>query len=151
MAGQDNWVDVGSIEEVRAKPLRALKIGGQELALSCKDDKIGAVSNICNHVGGPLGKGRMEGDYILCPWHSWKFHRCTGLGEPGFEADAVPAFPVREEAGPGDYIYIPASTSHLAANASTTEPLIAIVARTDPNEQESVVLQPELDARVPGS
>ena len=99
MAGQDNWVDVGSIEEVRAKPLRALKIGGQELALSCKDDKIGAVSNICNHVGGPLGKGRMEGDYILCPWHSWKFHRCTGLGEPGFEADAVPAFPVREEAG----------------------------------------------------
>ena len=53
----------------------------------------------------------------------------------------------REEAGPGDYIYIPASTSHLAANASKTDPLVALIARTDPNEQESVVLQPELDAR----
>ena len=60
-----------------------------------------------------------------------------------------PDLAVREEAGPGDYIYIPASTSHLAANASLSEPLVAIIARTDPNEQESVVLQPELDRRVP--
>jgi uncharacterized RmlC-like cupin family protein len=60
-----------------------------------------------------------------------------------------PDLAVRDEAGPGDYIYIPASTSHLAANASQTEPLVAIIARTDPNEQESVVLQPELDRRAP--
>jgi uncharacterized RmlC-like cupin family protein len=60
-----------------------------------------------------------------------------------------PDLATREEAGPGAYIYIPASTSHLAQNASATEPLVAIIARTDPNEQESVVLQPELDARVP--
>jgi uncharacterized RmlC-like cupin family protein len=60
-----------------------------------------------------------------------------------------PDLAMREEAGPGDYIYIPASTSHLAANASQTDPLTAIIARTDPNEQESVVLQPELDRRVP--
>jgi uncharacterized RmlC-like cupin family protein len=60
-----------------------------------------------------------------------------------------PNLAARQDAGPGDYIYIPASTSHLAANASTSEPLVAIIARTDPNEQESVVLQPELDARVP--
>jgi uncharacterized RmlC-like cupin family protein len=60
-----------------------------------------------------------------------------------------PALATREEAGPGDYIYIPASVSHIAVNASATEPLTAIIARTDPNEQESVVLQPELEARVP--
>jgi len=60
-----------------------------------------------------------------------------------------PALAERQEVGVGDYIYIPASTSHLAANASATEPLVAIIARTDPNEQESVVLQPELDGRVP--
>lgn len=52
-------------------------------------------------------------------------------------------------AGPGDYIYIPAGVSHVAANRSATEPVHAVIARTDPNEQESVVLQPELDALVP--
>jgi len=29
---------------------------------------------------------------------------------------------------------------------SRTDPCVAVVARTDPNEQESVVLLPELDA-----
>jgi uncharacterized RmlC-like cupin family protein len=45
----------------------------------------------------------------------------------------------------GDFVYIPAGTPHLPVNASDTEPCIALVARTDPNEQESVVLLPELD------
>jgi len=34
---------------------------------------------------------------------------------------------------------------HLPANASATEPCVGILARTDPNEQESVVLRPDLD------
>jgi uncharacterized RmlC-like cupin family protein len=45
----------------------------------------------------------------------------------------------------GDFIHIPAGVPHLPANL-TTEPLEAVVARTDPNEQESVVMLPELDA-----
>ncbi len=46
----------------------------------------------------------------------------------------------------GDFVYIPADTPHQPYNRSATEPAVAIVARTDPNEQESVVLLPELDA-----
>jgi uncharacterized RmlC-like cupin family protein len=49
----------------------------------------------------------------------------------------------------GDYLYIPAGISHVAVNRSQSEPLVVVGARTDPNEQESVVLQPELDAVVP--
>ncbi len=49
----------------------------------------------------------------------------------------------------GDFLYIPADTPHLPYNASVTEPCVAVIARTDPNEQESVVLLPELDGRVP--
>ncbi len=48
--------------------------------------------------------------------------------------------------GPGDYLYIPPGVPHVAANMSQTEPVIAVIARTDPNEQESVVLLPHLDA-----
>jgi uncharacterized RmlC-like cupin family protein len=45
----------------------------------------------------------------------------------------------------GDYLYIPAGTPHLPANLSLTEPCVALAARTDPNDQESVVLLPQLD------
>ena len=58
---------------------------------------------------------------------------------------------LHEIARAGDYLYIPAGVSHVAVNRSQTEPVIAVGARTDPNEQESVVLQPELETRVPGA
>lgn len=45
----------------------------------------------------------------------------------------------------GDLFYIPAGVPHLPANL-TDQPASAVIARTDPNEQESVVLTPELDA-----
>jgi uncharacterized RmlC-like cupin family protein len=48
----------------------------------------------------------------------------------------------------GDLFYIPAGVPHLPANLSD-KPSSAVIARTDPNEQESVVLLPHLDARVP--
>jgi uncharacterized RmlC-like cupin family protein len=46
----------------------------------------------------------------------------------------------------GVFVYIPANTPHLPYNASATQPCVAVIARTDPNEQESVVLLPELEA-----
>lgn len=45
----------------------------------------------------------------------------------------------------GDLFYIPAGVPHLPINISN-KPISAVIARTDPNEQESVVLLPELEA-----
>lgn len=45
----------------------------------------------------------------------------------------------------GDFLYIPAGVPHVAANANATEPAIAVLARTDANEQESAVPLPMLD------
>jgi uncharacterized RmlC-like cupin family protein len=50
--------------------------------------------------------------------------------------------------GEGEMLYIPAGMPHLPANVSD-KPCVAVIARTDPNEQESVVLLPELEAMVP--
>jgi uncharacterized RmlC-like cupin family protein len=44
----------------------------------------------------------------------------------------------------GDLVYIPAGVPHLPINLSD-KPASAVIARTDPNEQESVVLLPELE------
>jgi uncharacterized RmlC-like cupin family protein len=45
----------------------------------------------------------------------------------------------------GEFLYIPASMPHLPYNLSASESCVAVIARTDPNDQESVVLLPELD------
>ena len=93
------WVDLGPVDELRRSPLRQVLAGRTAIALSCVDGRFAAVSGACNHVGGPLGDGRLDGDYIVCPWHNWKFHRETGEGEPGFEEDCVPRYALREEGG----------------------------------------------------
>jgi len=46
----------------------------------------------------------------------------------------------------GDFVYIPNGIPHLVLNASDREPAVAVLARTDPNEQEDVTALPELDA-----
>lgn len=45
----------------------------------------------------------------------------------------------------GEFVYIPPGVPHLPVNLSETDPAVALVARTDPNEQENVILLPELD------
>ena len=47
---------------------------------------------------------------------------------------------------PGDFFYIPADVPHLPYNPSATETATAVISRTDANEQESVVLLPELES-----
>jgi uncharacterized RmlC-like cupin family protein len=51
---------------------------------------------------------------------------------------------------PGDFLYIPANVPHVPYNPSSTEDAVVLIARTDPNEQESVTLLPELDALLAG-
>ncbi len=49
----------------------------------------------------------------------------------------------------GEMFYIPAGMPHLPTNISD-KPASAVIARTDPNEQESVELLPELEKLVAG-
>lgn len=51
----------------------------------------------------------------------------------------------RLEGKAGDFFYVPPGVPHVALNASDSEPVEAVIARTDPNDQERVVLLPELD------
>ncbi len=93
------WHDVGDAAELAQQPLQQLLVGRTKVALSCVDGQFGVINGACNHVGGPLGQGTLEGAFVVCPWHNWKFHRISGEGEPGFEADRVPRFDFKVEAG----------------------------------------------------
>ncbi|MDA1093614.1 MAG: Rieske (2Fe-2S) protein [Acidobacteria bacterium] len=80
------WTDVGDAEQLRRMSLPQVMLGRTQIALVYKDGVFSAISGACNHVGGPLAEGRLDGDYVVCPWHYWKFHCRTGEGEPGYEA-----------------------------------------------------------------
>jgi nitrite reductase/ring-hydroxylating ferredoxin subunit/multimeric flavodoxin WrbA len=94
-----DWRDVGAVDELSRSPLTEIHIDRTRIALSFQDRTFGAISNVCNHVGAALGQGRLEGEFVVCPWHNWKFHRCQGHGEPGYEQDQVPGYAVKVDHG----------------------------------------------------
>jgi uncharacterized RmlC-like cupin family protein len=53
-----------------------------------------------------------------------------------------------EAVRPGDFVYIPANVLHVAVNRSAA-PAIFVGSRNEATAQESMVLHPEMDARVP--
>jgi uncharacterized RmlC-like cupin family protein len=50
-----------------------------------------------------------------------------------------PGLAMRSMLQAGDFLYVPPGTPHLPVNR-TVSPMVAVVARTDPAEQESVVV-----------
>ncbi len=50
-----------------------------EIVLFNLNGNFHAISNKCIHKGGPLIKGKLDGNIITCPWHGWKYDIRTGL------------------------------------------------------------------------
>lgn len=93
------WHNLGLTERFQKSPLTEVQIGRRKIAVSFRDGIYGAVGGVCNHAGGPLAQGQLQGEYLVCPWHHWKFHRINGQGEPGYEQDAVASYALKVEAG----------------------------------------------------
>lgn len=91
------WVDIGAADELSKSAVTRCVTPTAKLAVSFRDGVFGAVASACNHVGGPLGQGTLDGDEIVCPWHQWRFHRCSGKGASAH--GNVPSYTVKVENG----------------------------------------------------
>ncbi len=65
------------------------------------------LSDVCVHRGASLGRGKVKGDCVECPYHGWQFNGegvCTRIPSLGAEAKIpsrarVDAYPVQEKYG----------------------------------------------------
>jgi nitrite reductase (NADH) small subunit len=78
----------GATTEVEAK--------GVTICLANVGGELSALDNWCPHRRGPLGQGWVEGNAVVCPWHSWAFDCRTGVAEPP-ERAKVDVFPLKIE------------------------------------------------------
>lgn len=104
-------------------------------------ERVGS-TGICMHLLTIPPGGRANAH--LHEAHETAIYILSGESEMWYGEGLVEHLVVRA----GEMLYIPANTPHLPANTGS-EPCVAVLARTDPHEQESVVLLPELEAAVP--
>lgn len=81
-------VRVASLSTLRGERQQIVEVGGKEIALFYVDDVVYALDNTCPHAGFPLGDGDLNGDWVICPGHSFYYSLKTGdcQNDPGKRA-----------------------------------------------------------------
>lgn len=113
----NEWTLVGNVQELineleKSGQLKELTVNDRKFVLTYHDGAFAALNNKCNHMGGPLSKGKLKKGCIECPWHYWQFDHKTGQAvqestQPlSSNGGTVPVIPVKIE---NDRLYINAS------------------------------------------
>lgn len=121
------WHRLGSRDEVAARAPFAVKLDRHAIAVFSFEGAFRAISNTCNHQGGPLCEGRLRGEFVMCPWHGWEYSVLTGKGPEGYGEDAAAVYAVEERAD-GVYVQTP-PTSPRRVIKHEPHPLLTVAAR----------------------
>ena len=100
------WHRLGTREQLLTRVPLSFKLERHQIAVFLHEGRFTAISNICNHRGGPLCEGRLRGEFVMCPWHGWEYSVVTGKGPAGYDEEQVPSFAVEERAD-GVYVQTP--------------------------------------------
>ena len=100
------WHRLGSKDDLLARTPFSIRIERHRIAVFLLEGRLTAISDICNHKGGPLSEGRLRGEFVTCPWHGWEYSVVTGKGPAGYDEEQVPVYAIEERAD-GVYVQIP--------------------------------------------
>lgn len=98
-AGGDDYVSVMPVASMPDNQLKRVMVAGVPVALLRLGDRYCAISATCSHAGGPLNKGKLEGDVVTCPWHGSRFSMSSGHVLTGPATIAQPRYDVRVREG----------------------------------------------------
>jgi nitrite reductase (NADH) small subunit len=73
-----NWVQIAKASDCPPGSAGEFVAGERIVALFNVDGAYYALDGICPHQGGPLGKGKLTGCIVTCPWHGFQFDVTTG-------------------------------------------------------------------------
>jgi len=71
-------VAVAKVEDVPPGTMKGMEVGGKKMLVANVGGKFFAMRSVCNHMGGPLEKGKLDGGVVTCPWHGSKWDVTTG-------------------------------------------------------------------------
>ena len=95
----EGFQKVASASEIPSGKVKIAKFMGQEIAIANVEGQFYAFSNRCTHQGGPVGRGKLTGFAVQCPWHGSKFDIRTGAVLAPPAQTPLPTFAIKVEGG----------------------------------------------------
>jgi 3-phenylpropionate/trans-cinnamate dioxygenase ferredoxin component len=97
------FVKVARVDDVPLGKMKTVNVNGQPVVLANVDGTIYAFSGICSHADGPLGRGKLLGAVVECPFHGGQFEVSSGKAVTPPATDDVATFAAQIE---GDDIWV---------------------------------------------
>jgi nitrite reductase/ring-hydroxylating ferredoxin subunit len=97
------FVKVARVDEVPPGKMKTVSVNGQPVILANVGGTIYALGGICSHADGPLGRGKLLGAVVECPFHGGQFEVSSGKAVTPPATDDVATFAVQIE---GDDIWV---------------------------------------------
>lgn len=72
------WHDAGPADLAPPGTAVEVVVGDRIVAIANVEGRLHALDGICSHQGGPLGKGKLAGCTLTCPWHGWQYDVSSG-------------------------------------------------------------------------
>ena len=72
------FVKVAQRGEIKENSGKELYINGSRIALFNANGKYDAIEALCRHQDGSLAPGKIDGEVVECPLHSWHYNIKTG-------------------------------------------------------------------------
>jgi len=102
----NGWFQVASSDEIKPGDVKPLRYFDKELVVfRTEAGAISVLDAYCPHLGAHLGHGgKVEGEGVVCPFHSWKFDGAGELLDVPYAKRKplkakIPCWPVKELAG----------------------------------------------------
>lgn len=90
-----NWVAIGSLNDIPRRGARCVKNGEMTIAVfRTVDDRVFALEDKCPHRNGPLSQGIVHDGCVTCPLHNWVISLETGKAQ-GADEGSTASFPVK--------------------------------------------------------
>lgn len=90
----DGYIHIGPPGDIPNNRAITANVAGERVAIFRYDDKISAVSSVCQHQNGPLGEGKIIDGFITCPWHGYQYCPHNGKSPAPF-TEQIPTFDVK--------------------------------------------------------
>ncbi len=89
------YVKIAETKDFSKNQMQVFNLKGREILLIKLDGKFHAFDNRCPHMGYPLFFGSLEGDTLICGFHSAKFNVKTGKSLGSVTSEPLKTFPVK--------------------------------------------------------
>jgi 3-phenylpropionate/trans-cinnamate dioxygenase ferredoxin component len=72
------WIKIAKTDDIKINSGKEFDINGLKIAIFNVNGVYHALEALCRHQDGSLAPGKIQGEIVECPLHSWHYNIRTG-------------------------------------------------------------------------